>query len=397
MKHSFRVAFILTVIACEFLSCCCGLHFTPDSAKVTPSGSPRPVLPSDYPYPCPTPPPAGERVAGPFDWHHEYQNEWYYVSGSLIAATMSPNGQTVQTTELAPMGYQISTTFYNISATQITTENNIAVSSQDHFTVEGVGPAIFGDFNLTFTNGGMSTSYLILKGNPGDVGSVYSIQASNVNMTIDLTLTALAPLMYQGDGGYYGYTAASNSSCTAYYYVTIPRLFTTGTIQLNNVTHQVTGYSWFDHEWGGIFPGWIWLGINVGKSSIMITVPRINGTNRYDYSIMDVQDMDGKMSQGKIVGIDVLANWTSPITGIIYPTEIRFHSNHNDFPSFSTKPFFDNQEAGPLLHFWEGDVKVLMETGPFEGDQGVGYLELMGFTAPSTVDQQEKKEFEAIA
>jgi predicted secreted hydrolase len=66
--------------------------------------------------------------------------------------------------------------------------------------------------------------------------------------TIDVTLDALGPVLYNYGTGLMPYLGGSS------YYYSLPSAATTGTLVENGQSYPVTGQSWVDHQWGS----WDW-------------------------------------------------------------------------------------------------------------------------------------------
>ena len=342
------------------------------------------------PYSCPTAPITAEQqvVNLTSDWglHPQYASEWYYVTGNLLSLS---NSQKV--------GYQL-TTFFNHFQGFTPVENqfsDFAVSTPaGHYaaSVNGVGTATL-PFNVHFTSPSLDMSYKLVTGTAGHVGSSYKFEGKSHNITtgatiakIDVSLIQLTPAMLQGTNGYYGIPSPSPYACLSYYYYSLPLLLTTGTIEYGSNKYIVGGVSWLDHQYGGspAFPGsapasWIWSGLHLSVGDVMIVVPRYNnaGTylNLYDYSLVELQDIFGTLIKGKVTNIVVSTYWTSPKSGIVYPSTIIYTTTIPSLQSITVTPVYLDQEIGGVNggYYWEGTSTV---TGTATG---TGYLELVGF------------------
>ncbi len=83
------------------------------------------------------------------------------------------------------------------------------------------------------------------------------------DFAVDLSLTSATPVIIQGRDGVSQKAAGVGH---ASHYFSLPRLLTSGSIQLDGATYHVTGTSWMDHEFftGSMAPdesGWDWVGL----------------------------------------------------------------------------------------------------------------------------------------
>ena len=113
-------------------------------------------------------------------------------------------------------------------------------------------------------------------------------------------------------------------ACGGYtYYYSRPRMAATGTLTLDGTALEVSGTMWFDRQYGDlnavVHRGWQWfaMGMNDGAQHHAVRHPRPAGR--------DVRRGDaGRTSYRALSGADfsvaVLAHWTSPATGIVYPS-----------------------------------------------------------------------------
>ena len=171
------------------------------------------------------------------------------------------------------------------------------------------------------------------------------------------------------------------------YYYTYPRLDVRGQVTAGGETREVSGQAWMDHQWGGIVSakvGWDWFSVQLdGGDEAMV------------FSLWDYETREPVRRGGTFVGsdgsvtylaeddIDISATgeWTSPRTGIAYPSGWRLGIAPLglDLDVRPTHPDaeFDVEEFNPLA-YWEGQVSV----GGVRNDEpvsGVGFVELVGY------------------
>lgn len=358
------------------------------------------VLISSSFYPCPQPPAVeGEHVMSlseAYSPNLQYAQGWYYIVGGGCEAGFGTHGLDCS----SPFAFQIITYMYNVSQTgvnKIISPAEIAVTDNSgHYSWTQVGnPVEFPDpnnpFDLKFTDpsANVSASFENIGHLPaGTRSSSYIVSASTPNVTLNLYLLSLSPTMWQGNGGYSG--SPNTSTCTGYYYVSMPQLFTLGTVVYNNRKFLISGESWLDHEWGGVLVGsggtgagagkngWVWLGLRFGSTNIMMIILRKNNVYLVGQSTtLDVQLRDGTMLHGQVTGLKVLSNWTSPSSGVTFPNHLFLNTTFPGYEHLTIIPVFQNQEVGSgKNHYWEGFVSAYADT-----EIGEGYLELTGYQA----------------
>lgn len=197
--------------------------------------------------------------------------------------------------------------------------------------------------------------WLMLGGNGED-----RLQIVTDDFSFDLSLTSNQAPIFHGENGI---ISAGNNDTSHYY--TRPRMTTSGTLTIGETAKQVTGISWFDHQWGEFSVGLTtraWLGLQL-KDGIDVMIYRLanNVTSPSLYG--------GSISHGGITEIlleDDLTvvpgkKWTSSKSSISYPLEWKL-----DIPSkkinVTIQEINENNEFDAVLtsynFFWKGPVKV---------------------------------------
>ncbi|GHO84188.1 lipocalin-like domain-containing protein [Dictyobacter formicarum] len=209
--------------------------------------------------------------------------------------------------------------------------------------------------------------------------------ASMQNYAIDLNLTGLkAPTLHNGNGLItYGLGGFS-------YYYSRTRMQVAGTLLDHNQSLKVTGTAWMDHQWGNFLTlgggGWDWYSIQLNnKTEIMLYFIR-DASGKTISTYIGYTDTDGKayMLPEQSLKSTVLAKWTSPTTGITYPSGWRIDVQDPRLQTTLTiKPLLKNQELvvknSTGNTYWEGAVSI---DGQHKGQPvaGEGYVELTGYT-----------------
>lgn len=315
--------------------------------------------------------------------HLDFQTEWWYFTGNLQA----DNGRS--------FGYQL--TFFRRA---LSTQNQMAARTSDlavdqiymaHFTLTDVANNQFHPFQrLDRGDGKMAGAttdpYLHVwladwQVNQID-GKQFQLQAKEDGVQIDLVLTDQDGIVLQGENG-----LSRKSDVTASYYYSMPRLATTGTVQVDNQAYQVNGSSWLDHEFSTSAlasdqVGWDWFALHLddGKDIMLYTIRRADGTND-PYSSGSLVWKDQRPIQLAIdqFSITPLGTWKSPRSGALYPSGWRLSIPSREI-DLTITPLIKDQELVLSFTYWEGAVSM---DGTVNGIpvKGTGYVELTGYAA----------------
>jgi predicted secreted hydrolase len=166
------------------------------------------------------------------------------------------------------------------------------------------------------------------------------------------------------------------------------RLATTGRITLpDRGPIEVSGESWFDHEWstsalGAGAVGWDWFSLQLGDGQELMYFQ----IRRDDGSLEPVSGGTLVASDGSVrrlaaadVRIDVLSEWRSPASGSTYPSTWRVRVPAAEI-DLRVEPWIADQEMDVSFVYWEGAVRL---AGSSQGRavEGVGYVELTGYAS----------------
>ncbi len=211
---------------------------------------------------------------------------------------------------------------------------------------------------------------------------------------IDVTASDAKGPVLQG-GGQFSYGPGGSS-----YYYSRTRMRPSGTITVGTTVKSIVdGTLWFDHQWGNFLPtngGWEWFSTQLDDNSEMM--------------IYNLRDAAGKILQtfGEYVpacpqgcastrpvpaielsqdqfSITPLGTWTSPTTGIVYPSRWRVTiAAKGDVPAMDLTyiPVVPNAELdtrkSTSVVYWEGD-STIAGTKAGAPITGSGYVELTGY------------------
>ncbi len=201
-------------------------------------------------------------------------------------------------------------------------------------------------------------------------------------VALDLVLAPAKPPVLQGEAGL---SRKSAEHGNASYYYSMPRLATTGTLVVGGAPVGVTGTSWLDREWStsALAPdqiGWDWFALQLddGRELMLYRLRRRDGSSDPASAGMLVGvDGTGRALVATDARIAVLGEWTSPVSGVRYPSGWAI-----DLPSAGLRlrvtPVRRDQELRLTVHYWEGAVDVAGTAAGLPMG-GVGYVELAGY------------------
>ena len=211
------------------------------------------------------------------------------------------------------------------------------------------------------------------------------LQATMDNYAIDLALNGLKPPTLHNGNGLITYGLGGFS-----YYYSRTRMAVSGTLTDHQQRIQVTGEAWMDHQWGNFLTlgggGWDWFSIqlNNGTEMMLYLIRDASGHVTSTYAgYIDAQAHNVQIS-ASAVQINALDHWTSPQTGITYPSGWRVEINDARLKaSLTLQPELKNQELVATTStgniYWEGAVAIHGQSAGTQ-IQGSGYVELTGYT-----------------
>lgn len=319
--------------------------------------------------------------------HKNFQTEWWYVTGNLAA----DNGQS--------FGFQF--TIFRRGIREHITGNNpwevrdlyllhtsLSDFSHQHFyhsqDASRTGPGLAGADNKTL-NSWIKGNFIRLEEN-----NVLTLHCQTNDYTLDLSLKPgyPRPILHGDRGLSHKGTKAGQAS----YYYSLPRLLTRGSITLNGNLYQVSGLSWYDHEFATNQldknqQGWDWISLHLDDgSSLMIYQLRQKTGDISPSSSGTFISADGSSKHLCRSDFSLAAEkqrWKSPNTGISYPLWWRLKVKKPRFLELILRPKMVSQEmktAGTTgTIYWEGGITA---TGNRENSKiikGEGYIELTGY------------------
>jgi predicted secreted hydrolase len=206
------------------------------------------------------------------------------------------------------------------------------------------------------------------------------LQAAQSDYGIDLRLTTNRPPVLH-DGGLVTFGPAGDS-----YYYSRTRMTIAGTIDDHGERVPVKGLAWFDKQWGNFLVmggGWDWFSLQLDDGTdLMLNVIR-NANNEISivYGTHVAPDGSFRHLTASDFEISVLGKWTSPKTGITYPSGWRAVLRTPEIDLRIT-PVIQDQELdtrrSTSMVYWEGAQSIVGTSGgrPVAGQ---GYVELVGY------------------
>jgi predicted secreted hydrolase len=215
----------------------------------------------------------------------------------------------------------------------------------------------------------------------------WQMRAEDSGQALALTLRSPKPPVLHGDGGL---SQLTNVVGNAFYYLSLTRLETEGSLTIKGQTFDVRGLSWMDQEFGttGLGPqavGWDWFSIQLsdGRELMFFQIRQKDGSVE-PLSSGTLVNPDGTtrhLARAQ-VNVEVLDRWTSPASRAVYPARWVITIPSENI-SLTLRPYVLDQEMRVSSTYWEGAVEISGLSGGVQV-QGSGYVELTGYAAPIT-------------
>ena len=334
-----------------------------------------------------------QRVAAPFvaHWpddhgaHTQFQTEWWYTTGNLVAD------------DGARFGFQVTQFRHGIDP-PAPAEGRSAWRIEQvyaaHLAVADLGAQRFVHAERVRRGG-----VLLAHARPKELDvwlddwslarhaegarEELRLQASDRESALGLTLTLVplrAPLLHGTDGISSKGALAGNATV----YMSWTRLSVEGTLDIGGVHRHVRGEAWFDHEWGtsqlgaGVV-GWDWFGLRFedGRELMLYRLRAADGS-LVPQSLATLIEKDGRATtlRAEEVVLETLARWESPHSKASYPARWKLsvpgHALECTLESELPDCEFDARHSSGVI-YWEGPVRVSGST------KGEGYGELVGY------------------
>jgi predicted secreted hydrolase len=201
-------------------------------------------------------------------------------------------------------------------------------------------------------------------------------------LALDLLLTERKSPTLQGDRGY---SPKGPQPGNASYYYSLTRLETSGTVQVGDTSYPVSGLSWMDHEWStsGLAAdqvGWDWFSVQMddGSELMVFQLRKEDGSiDPFSSGTLIAADGSARHLGRDEFEIRVQDIWRSPHTVAAYPARWTVVVPAVDLV-LDIEPLLADQELTVSYAYWEGAVQA---EGARAGRavRGHGYVEMTGY------------------
>jgi predicted secreted hydrolase len=213
-----------------------------------------------------------------------------------------------------------------------------------------------------------------------------------------LTLHAEKPPVIHGENGV---SQKAEGVGRASYYISLTRLKTNGTIQLNGKKYQVSGLAWMDHEF---FThelekdqvGWDWFSVQLNDNTeLMLYRIRRKDGSVDPYSAGTYIDQNGHSVHLRKEDFSLMTSgetWKSLTTEARYPVAWRILVPKLEIELDVTSPLKSQElaeQSKVVPSYWEGAIDLKGHRGK-SSLTGVGYLEMTGYDRAVQLGEREK-------
>ncbi|HXM93158.1 MAG TPA: lipocalin-like domain-containing protein [Candidatus Dormibacteraeota bacterium] len=221
-------------------------------------------------------------------------------------------------------------------------------------------------------------------------GDVQTLLAIDDRFQLRLTLRPEKPPVIHGENGL---SQKAEGRGRASHYISLTRIGITGSVDLAGTKFDVTGTSWMDHEFftnqlEANQTGWNWLSLQMDdRTELMLFHIRRKDGSIDPFSagtFIDAQGQSTHLRAGDFNLQPAAATWTSPNTQAAYPIRwkiaipklgIQLEAN----TSLASQELTGKTKLWP--NYWEGAIAI---SGKHNNQPvaGVGYLEMTGYDRP---------------
>jgi predicted secreted hydrolase len=314
--------------------------------------------------------------------HPDYQTEWWYYTGNLVAE----GGQR--------FGYQL--TFFRqalIPPAQRTERQSAWAADQVYMAHLALTDVAGNDYQAfeRFSRGaaGLAGAQAV----PYRVwledwqveeleAGVTRMRAAQEGLALDLLLGDRKGPILQGDRGYSPKGPQPGNAST---YYSLTRLETSGMLQVGDAIYRVSGLSWMDHEWStsGLAAdqvGWDWFSIQMddGSELMAFQLRKEDGSiDPFSSGTLIAPDGSARHLGRDEFQIRVEDTWRSPHTGATYPARWTVIVPAVNL-ELKIAPLLADQELTVSYAYWEGAVQVEGQRAG-QAFRGHGYVEMTGY------------------
>ena len=373
MKKSIaRVGFLPLLILLVLILASCSVPGVPATSAALPGVGAQPTA-------LPLPPIHFPQDEAP----HKDLTEWWYYTGHLNAVT--PDGKTHH--------YGFELVFFQAL------RSDYPPIYAAHFAISDITRGQFHydqrrltEPNAVIPNGTSATGFnvAISDWSARGLNGHDHLQATMDGYAFNVDLNALKPPTLHNGNGLITYGLGGFS-----YYYSRTSMAVTGTLLDHQQSLKVSGDAWMDHQWGNFLTlgggGWDWFSVQLNNQTEMMLYVIRDTSGQIVSTYVGIIGPDARDLQvpGSALSISVLDHWTSPTTGIVYPSGWRIEINDPHFKAnLMLQPELQNQELVVTQStgntYWEGAVSIAGSVNP-QGQsqaravQGEGFVELTGY------------------
>jgi predicted secreted hydrolase len=216
------------------------------------------------------------------------------------------------------------------------------------------------------------------------------LQVYDSRFELRLNLRSSKPPVIHGEDGI---SEKSEGLGHASHYISLTRLETHGTVELNGRKSEVSGLSWMDHEFftqqlAADQAGWDWLSLQLDDNTeLMLYRFRRKDGSVDPYSSGTYIDAAGKSSHLRSTDFVMQPQeetWTSSETHATYPIHWNISIAKLGLTLEATTPLAQQEitsKSGWSPSYWEGAIKLYGHRGE-QRITGAGYLEMTGYQRP---------------
>jgi predicted secreted hydrolase len=318
--------------------------------------------------------------------HPEYRTEWWYYTGNVRTA----NGRR--------FGFEL--TFFRQGVSRDPARHgawdvrdvyfaHLALSDIDRGKfyhserINRSGPGIAG---VNESDGRIWNGNWGIRWQGGD----QKLDAVDDRFALHFVMNSQKPPVIHGENGV---SQKGDKPGEASHYVSLTRIETSGSIEMNGIVLDVAGTSWMDHEFftqqlEQNQTGWDWLSLQLDDNTelMLFHLRRTDGSIDVHSSGTYI-DAAGKSTNLKNTDFVLQPEsdaWTSPETNTTYPIRWRIEIPRLQISLEATTPLAAQELAshGKLAPtYWEGAIR-LMGRRADKALLGVGYLEMTGYDRP---------------
>jgi len=317
--------------------------------------------------------------------HADFQTEWWYFTGNLIAE------------DERRFGFQLTFFRYGLNADPVERESAWATNQawMAHFTVTDIDGKMFhaqerfgrdalGLAGATADPFRVWLDHWSVAGAADGLMPLQLIAATDAT-SLELVLKSDKPIVLQGEAGFDAKGPPDDAGGNGSYYYSLTHLLADGRLRLGEEELAVAGTAWLDREWSTTslepeLAGWDWFGLQLSDGTdLMIYQLRRHDGTATPFSGGSLVSPTGIVTRLRSTDVQlrVIDKWRSPVTDTEYPVAWAV-SIPDQSLELEVLPYLEDQELDLSVRYWEGAVRVDGRSGPDIVD-GHGYLELVGY------------------